>query len=266
MVDATDDLQAHFDARAPSYAGGASWVGDPRSLEPLARCVAQGPVSRALEVGVGSGAVPGFLRACSVWPDCYVGLDLSAGMLRAADGWAPVQGDAERLPFRDGSVDLVVVRQAFHYFDHPSEVLGELARVLTAGGRLVVAQITPFDADADVAWWSRAVELRQPLRRHTWTAPALEAAMRASGFEVEPMAPVRGRSSLRSWLARYPLAEAVAQELHRHYLRTPADVRRLRELEVQPDGDVHFAIRWSILVGRRPGAAGEVQVARDARR
>lgn len=264
MVDATGELRAHFDSRAPSYAGDAPWVSEPRSLEPLAQLVAGVPGRRALEVGVGSGAVPGFLRARGVLPGFYVGVDLSAGMLQGANGWSPVQGDAAHLPFREGTVDLLVVRQAFHYFGRPPEVVAEFARVLTDAGTLVVAQITSFDDDADAAWWSRAVELRQPLRRHAWTASAIEAALRDGGFAVEAMTPIPGRSSLRSWLARYPIDEAVALELQRHYLEAPADVRRIRELEVQPDGDIHFAICWSILVGRHPGDMA--QHAPDVRR
>jgi len=257
MVEASDGLRAHFDARAPSYAGASPWVTDPHSLGPIARLVAATGAQRALEIGVGTGAVPDFLRRSGVLPISYVGLDVSAAMLQHADDWLPVQGDASRLPFCDGTIDLLVVRQAFHYFEHPSIVLAEVARVLTNAGALLVAQITPFDLDADVEWWSHAVALRQPLRRHLWTAASLEGALRSGGFSVEAVVQVAGRSSLRNWLNRYPIDDDAAQELLAHYRQAPAAVRRTRNFELRPDGDIHFAILWSILLGRRSGADAE---------
>lgn len=257
MVDAQSRLQAHFDQRAPSYASATPWVTDPHSLEPIYQFVAGTAARRALEIGIGSGAVPDYLRSRGLRPQVYAGLDVSAAMLQHAQGWSPVQGDASHLPIRGATIDLVVVRQAFHYFERPSHVLAEISRVLTEHGALLVAQITPFDHDADVEWWSRAVALRQPLRRHLWTAASLDEALRASGFTVEAVLKIAGRSSLRNWLHRYPIEEGAAQELFAHYRRAPNRVRAIRDFELRPDGDIHFAIRWSILFGRRSGAETE---------
>lgn len=257
MADVSCGLRAHFDARAPSYAGATPWVTDPRSLAPIATLVAGITVRRALEIGVGSGAVPDFLRRSGVLPTSYVGLDVSAAMLQHADEWLPVQGNASQLPFRDGTIDLILVRQAFHYFRHPSHVLAEAARVLADPGALLVAQITPFDDDADIEWWSRAVAMRQPLRRHLWTAGSLDDAFRSSGFSVEAHVQVVGRSSLRNWLMRYPIDDADAQKLLAHYRRAPDAARRIRDFDLRPDGDIHFSIRWSILFGRRYVASDE---------
>jgi ubiquinone/menaquinone biosynthesis C-methylase UbiE len=46
-------------------------------------------------------------------------------------------GTAEEIPARDGSYDVVVVAQAFHWFDH-DRALPEIARVLKPGGRIAV--------------------------------------------------------------------------------------------------------------------------------
>jgi SAM-dependent methyltransferase len=52
-------------------------------------------------------------------------------------GVEAVAGTAERLPFADGSVDVVTVAQAFHWFDH-ARALPELHRVLRPDGLLVL--------------------------------------------------------------------------------------------------------------------------------
>lgn len=249
MVDASAALTSHFDERAATYAKRGAWVSDPASLAPLAAVVVATHVKCAVEIGVGSGAVPAFLASRGHLPDTYVGLDLSTGMLMGADGWLPVR-DAVSLPLRSSQTDVVVVRQAIHYFDAVERVLGEVQRVLRPGGRLVVAQITPFDNEADIEWWRRCVELRQPLRRHAWTQTELLDAMLSAGFAVETLPQVFGVSSLDSWLSRYPSEESVVRQMRTHYLEAPQEVRDLRRLTTSIDGDIEFRIRWSTLVGR----------------
>jgi ubiquinone/menaquinone biosynthesis C-methylase UbiE len=45
-------------------------------------------------------------------------------------------GDVGRLPYRDGSVDLVVSTLSQHHWPDPAAALAELSRVLAPGGRI----------------------------------------------------------------------------------------------------------------------------------
>jgi demethylmenaquinone methyltransferase/2-methoxy-6-polyprenyl-1,4-benzoquinol methylase len=66
-----------------------------------------------------------------------VGLDLSAGMLAAADTGCPlVRGDAAALPFPGRSIDGIVCGFALRNFVDLDAVFAECARVLRPGGRL----------------------------------------------------------------------------------------------------------------------------------
>lgn len=73
----------------------------------------------------------------------------------AAPGVEVLDGTAEEIPLGDGSVDVVTVAQAFHWFDAPA-ALGELRRVLKPGGRLVLVWNT---RDRTVEWVRRFGEL-----------------------------------------------------------------------------------------------------------
>jgi ubiquinone/menaquinone biosynthesis C-methylase UbiE len=103
-----------------------------------------------LDVGCGTGLLTARLGR-ELPGVSVVGCDFSRGMLAHARahagpvGW--VQGDAQRLPFRDATADAIVSTEAFHWFPDQRRALAEFRRVLAPGGRLLVAFVnTPNDA------------------------------------------------------------------------------------------------------------------------
>ena len=59
--------------------------------------------------------------------------------------WLDLVADAQRLPFRDGSVGNIVMLDVLHHIEYPLRFFREAARVLAPGGRLVAIEpaITP---------------------------------------------------------------------------------------------------------------------------
>ena len=105
------------------------------------------PADRVLDVGCGTGIVAR-RAAARVGPRGSVtGLDLNADMLSVARAvsegsvpaiaWQP--GDAARLPFEDGSFDVVTSQQALQFFPEPATALREVRRVLSDRGRMAIA-------------------------------------------------------------------------------------------------------------------------------
>lgn len=103
---------------------------------------------RVLDVATGSGnaALAAARRGCVAVGVDYVPALLERGRARAAAehlGVEFVEGDAERLPFPDGSFDAVVsVFGAMFAPDH-RRTAAELARVCRPGGRIALASWTP---------------------------------------------------------------------------------------------------------------------------
>jgi SAM-dependent methyltransferase len=123
----------------------------PEHLAALAAAVARldAPPARALDLGTGTGA--GALWLARKFPQARVtGVDISEAMIEQARAKLPPElsgrvdflvGDAERLPFADGSFDLVAQISVPVFFD-------EVARLLAPDGYVAVVSSlglkTPF--------------------------------------------------------------------------------------------------------------------------
>jgi SAM-dependent methyltransferase len=95
---------------------------------------------RVLDLGCAEGATLLHVDA----PAGTVGLDVFEDKLAFARERLPhctfVNGSAYELPFEDGQFDHVLVRDVIHHIDEPERALREVARVLSAGGRLDVLE------------------------------------------------------------------------------------------------------------------------------
>jgi SAM-dependent methyltransferase len=104
----------------------------------LAASVLEG--RRVLDLACGAGYGARILRAAGAE---VVALDLDGVCARAA-GPPALRGRAERLPFRDASLDAVVCFEAIEHVSEPARVLDEILRVLTRSG---VALLSTPDRD-----------------------------------------------------------------------------------------------------------------------
>ncbi|HEY7830937.1 MAG TPA: class I SAM-dependent methyltransferase [Solirubrobacteraceae bacterium] len=134
-------LPRRYDLVAAAFSFGQ----DPRWRRAMVRAVAPTARDRVLDVATGTGMVAAELVArggCSV-----VGLDQSPEMLagaRARLAAQPelgervelVEGQAEKLPFADGSFDALTFTYLLRYVDDPRATMRELARVVAPGGRV----------------------------------------------------------------------------------------------------------------------------------
>ena len=166
-----------------------------------------GPGDRVLDVATGTGDLAIELkRRVGVQGD-VVGSDFSEGMLELARAKADdvrfEHGNALELPYEDGSFDAATVGFGARNFSDLDRGLAEMARVVRAGGRVVVLEITtptrPPLSTFFSLWFDRVVPLLGRLA-------------------AEPEA----YTYLPSSVKRFPGPEALAARLHAVGLR---DVR-----------------------------------------
>jgi SAM-dependent methyltransferase len=122
---------------------------------------AGGPAAlHVLDLGAGTGKLTaGVLalghRVTAVEPDPQ----MLGELRRRVPAATALPGGAEEIPLPDGSVDAVVVGQAFHWFDQ-ERALPEIARVLRPGGALAALWNTDDDRVEWIAGLGRATGLR----------------------------------------------------------------------------------------------------------
>ncbi|WIM10836.1 class I SAM-dependent methyltransferase [Enhydrobacter sp.] len=144
----SEQSAALYDTQVEVLFTGAADVMRRRALKPIADWMA-GRNQRALcglDVGCGTGRLLAFLHGA--WPGLRLaGLDLSPPYLAEARRLIGrtarvklMEGAAERLPFDDGSLDLVVSSFLLHELppDIRARVLSEMARVLKPDGLAVI--------------------------------------------------------------------------------------------------------------------------------
>ena len=97
-----------------------------------------------LDVGTGSGIILEHVRDRGAGAR-LVGLDLRMEPMRLSDsrGICYVQGDAKQIPLAADSVDVVVCRSSFRYYDDHERVLSEIVRVLKPGGSAYITDPIP---------------------------------------------------------------------------------------------------------------------------
>jgi ubiquinone/menaquinone biosynthesis C-methylase UbiE len=108
-----------------------------QAIDPLLEAIQVRRGMRVLDVATGPGY--GAARATEAGAQA-IGVDFSAAMVAEARRLHPTleftEGDAEALPFPEGSFEGVVINFGLLHFSRPEQALSEAFRVLVSGGRI----------------------------------------------------------------------------------------------------------------------------------
>jgi len=136
------------------YSPGRTWEATSRALVQLLS------LGRVLDIASGDGVMGELLARQAESIDC---VDISEKVVEAGrervKSFPNVRfhrGDMHALPFDDGGFDTVLMMHALTYSDDPGQALGEAARVLAGGGRLVGATLNRHRHSAQVKAFGHA--------------------------------------------------------------------------------------------------------------
>jgi ArsR family transcriptional regulator len=135
------------DARARQLVPGRSWAAWARAMGHLL------PPLRVADLGCGEGYLT---VEASRWASRVIAVDRSKAVLQRARDLAKRrrvsnvtwrQGELERLPLRDGCVDVALLSQALHHAEDPAAALAEAVRIVVPGGRVLVLDLREHDQE-----------------------------------------------------------------------------------------------------------------------
>ena len=187
--------QARAFARSPLHR-------DPRRLRRLLDFISPRPGESALDVACGPGIVTTALRQQGVRA---VGVDLTIEMIaeaRVADGGSYVRGDGTCLPFRDGSFDVVLARNALHHLSEPARAVSEMARIVRPGGRVVLEDMQAPDDAAKREYHETIERLRDVAHVRTLTAAGIRTLAERAGLIDGRESPGRFEIDFDEWIDR----------------------------------------------------------------
>lgn len=165
-------------------------------LSELAAIEGLGLSGEGLDVGMGTGAFTRHLHGA-------VGVDISRAMLLKSlpHGIRCAQASAERLPFKDGAFDFVLMVTVLCFLREPSRAIMEARRVLRPSGRLAVCSIArgspwgelhELKARSGHALYSHARFYTAEEARHLLERARLEVVGSISTLHRPPDIPGRG--------------------------------------------------------------------------
>jgi ArsR family transcriptional regulator len=168
---------AWFEARAGEWDAIRSLhVAESQVEAAMQAVLGEGPLGTLVDIGTGTGRM---LELFGGQADSALGIDRSSEMLRLAraklqDRAELRQADLYALPLADGAADVAILHHVLHFAEDPAAAIGEAARVLGRGGRLLIADFASHDReelrlrdahvrlgfdDAQVASWFAAAGL-----------------------------------------------------------------------------------------------------------
>ena len=176
-----DDVAARgFSAGAAAYESARPGYPDP-AIAVLATEVGIGAGTEVCDLAAGTGKLTRRLLELGARVTAVEPVDAMRAQAEAAVPDATyIDGTAETIPLEDGSVDVVTVAQAFHWFDAPA-ALTEIARVLRPDGRLAILWNERDENTAWVAEMSRIIRWHERTvsrYQHTDWAEVVEASGR----------------------------------------------------------------------------------------
>jgi ubiquinone/menaquinone biosynthesis C-methylase UbiE len=160
-----------------------------RSLADYRRRVVPAAEGRVLEIGVGSGLnLPFYSQRVRQ----VIGLEPSPKLIalarrtqHAAASAQFIEGSAEEIPLKDGTIDTVVMTWTLCSIPDASRALGEIRRVLKPGGRLLFAEHGRAPEPNVAQWQDRLTPMWKRFAGGCHLNRAVASLIEAAGFAFD---------------------------------------------------------------------------------
>jgi ubiquinone/menaquinone biosynthesis C-methylase UbiE len=208
-----------------------------------------------LDVAAGTGLVA---REIAPRVKTVVALDSTPEMLEqgrqqaATAGLANLEfepGDAQRLPYPDGTFDLVTCRLGMHHFFDPQVQAKEMARVCRPGGQVAIIDITSTEDQAEATLHNRLERLRDPSHTRALTVGELTQVAEQAGLKIRRSGRLDAGRNLSDWLDLTDTPEEARREVTRALEAELEGGPVTGMMPYSEEGQLFFQHKWVMLVG-----------------
>ena len=254
-------VQAQFGCTADAYVASASHAqgADLAQMVALARALHPGAMAEKAVLDVATGGGHTALAFAGAGAQ-VTATDLTPEMLRAAGAFVRAEGQenvrfvaapAEQLPFADSSFDLVTCRIAAHHFADPERFVREAARVLRAGGLLLLVDNVSPEDPVLAALMNDFERQRDPSHVMAYSVRQWVTWVAEAGLELQHLSRWYVDKPYRAWLERARTPADVGTALARDVLALPAAQRAYFHVRAGEAGLESLAHEAVLLVGKK---------------
>ncbi|MBI5465417.1 class I SAM-dependent methyltransferase [Candidatus Gottesmanbacteria bacterium] len=228
------------------------WVNSGELLEDFIKFINPAPEETIIDLGTGTGKVAEavYRKGAKVG-----GVDYSMEMLIQASKqinlpimW--IQGDANFLPFPDGSINKVSARMILHHLINPLKAVLECLRILKTGGKLFICEgIAPNDDSFNN--WVKINQILEPGRK-AFSPEILERLLIDAGFtSIEKKIIVTPKLSTKDWLKNRGDNPKIREQVMEMRRNLPENEKKSWNLK-NTGNDILVDVPWLLISGCRP--------------
>ncbi|MCS7264093.1 MAG: class I SAM-dependent methyltransferase [Armatimonadetes bacterium] len=170
------------------------------------------PQGKLLDVGCGAGKIDGQLKALG-WQVIGVDFSLNAcSNARSQFQVATVCADGAFLPFKEESLDVIVMRHVLEHFPSPTKAIKEVHRILRKGG-LVSIEVPNAASIGRFVLKNHWQSWELPRHLHHFTPANLKKLLETNGFRILRMNSTRNSLFFARLFRCLPLPQLIAKLL-----------------------------------------------------
>jgi ubiquinone/menaquinone biosynthesis C-methylase UbiE len=245
MMDLKKDVQEQFGKSADSYVSSPIHK-DGKDLKKLIELAKVTGKEELLDVATGGGHTA---NAFAPLVKKVTAVDLTQEMLNAADKFVKgngnqnvyfVKGDAEKLPFSDGSFDVVTCRIAPHHFPNINVFIKEVFRVLKQGGQFLLDDnVVPEDDNYDL-FYNKIEKWRDYSHFRAWKKSEWIRMLEIAGFEIAEWHRFVKTFYFDSWCNRMNLPMEEKEKLNQYFINTSINIKNKFRITIEESQVVSF--------------------------
>ncbi|MDQ0197875.1 class I SAM-dependent methyltransferase [Neobacillus ginsengisoli] len=244
-MDIKKDVQQQFGKNAEFYVSSTIHK-EGKDLQKLLELASIHGQEHLLDVATGGGHTA---NAFAPFVKKVTAVDLTQEMLVAAEKFIQengrqnvdfVIGDAEKLPFRDDSFDIVTCRIAPHHFPNVNKFIKEVHRVLSTNGQFLLDDnVAPEEDDLD-QFYNTIEKIRDYSHFRAWKKTEWLRMLEFAGFEIIEWHRFDKTFKFDPWCSRMNVLQADKDRLTQYMLTATQKIKDKFRIVINEDQVISF--------------------------